>query len=197
MNEKQKQEVLEYYLLNEMGKLKRLCFPIMAKLGGISQKDEDDFYSLASIVLWKTLDSYDETTLIPFEAFFRSCLKKRFITELRDRNRDNRKANNGKYVCSIDNPNEDGQTLANLIVDKHTTEEIFEEKKIEYSDKMEKYLNKLSTLQKKVLELISIGFQASEIQKDLHISSKEYSDSIINIRSYRNTSILTKGSKLL
>lgn len=190
MDEAQKQEVLEYYLSNEMRKLKQLSYPILSKLGGISQKDEDDFYSLAALTLWKSLGSYDETTLIPFEAFFKTCLRKKFITELRDRNRDNRKANNGKYVCSIDNPNEDGQTLANLIVDNHTTEEIFEEKKIEYSDKMEKYLNKLSTLQKKVLELISIGFQASEIQKDLHISSKEYIESVAAIHSFRNTSVL-------
>ena len=78
-----------------------------------------------------------------------------------------------------------------MLAHKSTTETcFFEEREDTYSDKMDKYLNKLSDLQKEVLRLISIGFMPSEILEELHINQKMYEDCYNAIHAYRNTSIL-------
>ena len=49
------QETLELYCENEMQKLKQICNPMINKIGGISDKDYDDFYSIALSVLSDTV----------------------------------------------------------------------------------------------------------------------------------------------
>ena len=53
------QEKLKWYCDNEMFQLKKLCYPMMIKIGGISYKDYDDFYSIALAVLSDTALRYD------------------------------------------------------------------------------------------------------------------------------------------
>ena len=55
---------------------------------------------------------------------------------------------------------------------------------------MQKYLRRLSVLQREVLKLISIGFEPNEILTELHINRKQYEDCYNAIHSYRNVSIL-------
>ena len=58
---------------------------------------------------------------------------------------------------------------------------------------MDKYLNKLSSLQREVLRLISIGFMPSEILEELHIklSHENRTEDCYNaIHAYRNISLL-------
>ena len=59
-----------------------------------------------------------------------------------------------------------------------------------YSDKTLNYLDKLSRLQREVLNLTVDGFSASEIVKKLHITNREYTDCKMAIHSYRNASLL-------
>ena len=40
-------KTLEFYCNNEMAELKKICYPLFIKIGGISDKDYDDFYSIA------------------------------------------------------------------------------------------------------------------------------------------------------
>ena len=81
---------------------------------------------------------------------------------------------------------EDNSTLEDMIRSVHTVEsEIFGEKEIGYSKKMERYLSRLSILQKEVLRLISIGFTVNEILNELNIT-----DCYNAIHSYRNIQAL-------
>lgn len=52
------------------------------------------------------------------------------------------------------------------------------------------YLNRLSDTQKSILMLSADGYKPAEIIKELNISKKQYSDSFLVIRSYRNVSVL-------
>ena len=47
MNAKQREE-LDNYCLNDMMELKFLCFQLSKKIGGISEADYDDLYSIGS-----------------------------------------------------------------------------------------------------------------------------------------------------
>ena len=96
-------------------------------------------------------------------------------------------------TVSLDAPvgEEGGMTVGEMLAHKSTTETcFFEEREDTYSDKMNRYLNKLSNLQKEVLRLISIGFMPSEILEELHINQKMYEDCYQAIHSYRNISLL-------
>ena len=68
--------------------------------------------------------------------------------------------------------------------------EFFGEKEEGYSKEMQKYLGKLSVLQREVLRLISIGFTPNEILEELHINQKSYEECYKAIHSYRNTVVL-------
>ena len=59
-----------------------------------------------------------------------------------------------------------------------------------YSQKMLKYLNRLSRLQKEILRLTIAGYAPNEIKGELHISDKQYADCNAALRSYRNISVL-------
>ena len=52
---------LEEYCNDEMKKLKQICYPILIQIGGISEKDYDDFYSIALDALADSALRYDET----------------------------------------------------------------------------------------------------------------------------------------
>ena len=86
---------------------------------------------------------------------------------------------------------DENAVIGDFIADKTTIEgEFFEEREETYSEKMNKYLGRLSNLQKEVLRLISIGFTPSEILEELHINQKIYEDCYSAIHSFRNTSVL-------
>lgn len=86
---------------------------------------------------------------------------------------------------------DNGYTLEDTLKSDITVEkEVFEKEEIGYSDKMTRYLKRLSPLQKDVLRLISIGFKVNDILDELHITQKQYNDCYAAIHSYRNTSIL-------
>ena len=85
---------------------------------------------------------------------------------------------------------EDGCTLGELIADSYDLEsEIFRDiNAVAY--KLERYLAMLSRKQKEVLELLSFCYKAAEIQEALHMTPKEYTDALENMRSYEKIRIL-------
>lgn len=182
-------EEMKTYCDNNMKELKKICYPMLVKIGGISNKDYDDFYSIALKVLADSVVKYDSSKS-KFRTFLIGNIKRKFNTEVRDRNRKKRIIHNN--TISIDVPiNDDSINIIETISDNTTIETLlFSEGSEKYSDKMESYLSRLSPLQKKVLYLISVGFLKGEILEELHISSKEYQDCYEAIHSYRNTSIL-------
>ena len=58
------------------------------------------------------------------------------------------------------------------------------------SEKMNRYLSRLSKLQKRVLFALSEGYSNDEIRIRFGISAKELADVCTALRSYRNTSLL-------
>ncbi len=181
--------ILNTYYTDNAKKLHNMVDKILSKFGGISDKDMDDFYSLANEVFVDVLKRYDESQ--SFDGFLYSCLANKIKTEMTRRNRYKRKAD--RMCISIDMPIGDGENskIADIIADKFDLEsEVFKEKEDIYSHKMLLYLNKLSDVQKEMLRLTIAGYLPGEIREELHMTENQYSDNYAAIHSYRNVSIL-------
>ena len=59
-----------------------------------------------------------------------------------------------------------------------------------YDDKVDKYLDHLSKIQKQIVMLLIDGYKHGEIRKELHISEREYTDHMLGIRAFENICIL-------
>lgn len=181
--------VLTAYYADNARKLHRMVDKILLKFGGLSDKDLDDFYSLANEVFVDVMRRYDHAQ--PFEVFLYSCLSNRIKTEMTRRHREKRTAD--RLSVSIDMPVGDDEdvTVGDMIADSFDMEqEILQEKGERYSKRMRLYLSRLSDLQREVLQLTTAGYLPGEIRKKLQISAKQYTDCNTAIRSYRNVSVL-------
>lgn len=183
------EQILYAYYADNAKKLHRVVDKILLKFGGLSDKDLDDFYSLANEVFVDVMKRYDSEQ--SFDGFLYSCLSNKIMSEMTKRNREKRKAD--RMSISIDTPvGEDKNiTLGETIADDFDLEkEVFENDDEEYSGKMLLYLNRLSSVQKEVLKLNIAGYLPSEIREELHITEKQYADCNAAIHSYRNVSVL-------
>lgn len=200
MNSIQKEQILNEYCGNEMQKLKQMCYPKICRIGGISQMDYDDLYSIALEALRDSVERYDDAKHCRFSVFLNGNISRKFSTYVRDRNRI-KKSGEAEYdengnrvfcqVVSLDAMDEDIPDLSEKM-------DIFsDDEEMEYSLKMQEYLKKLSKVQIKILELIKDGYLKEEVKNLLHIDSALYNDSIVAIRSYHNTkcilSLLRRG----
>ena len=179
--------IINSYYNNNAQKLHKMIDKIIFRLK--FNVDNEDFYSLGNEIFIDVINRYDGKQ--QFDGFLYSCLIKKFKTEMTRRNRQKRQAD--KMAVSIETPIGENEniTLSDIIADKNTIEKMFfEENEDTYSVEMQKYLGRLSTLQREVLRLISIGFDPNEILTELHINKKQYEDCYNAIHAYRNTSIL-------
>lgn len=182
-------QILTMYYANNAKKLRGVVDKLLLKFGGLSDKDTDDFYSLANEVFVDVIRRYDNSQ--SFDGFLYVCLLNKIKSEITKRNCEKRKAD--RMAISIDAliGDDENSTLKDVIPDKVDIEkEVFEKREEGYSKKMLLYLDRLSNLQKEVLKLTIAGYSSSEISKILHITDKQYTDCQASIHSYRNVSVL-------
>ena len=203
------EEIIQWLFEDEAKEMKKICNKYMVKFGGISEMDYDDFYSQVGWDVSIASKKYRPIEDKSFKEFIYGVIKLSVCKQMTHRNRGKRqlivekeivdefgnKTTIKEYIptVSLDAPvgEEGGMTVGEMLAHKSTTEtDFFEEREDTYSDKMNRYLNKLSSLQKEVLRLISIGFMPSEILEELHINQKMYEDCYQAIHSYRNLSLL-------
>ena len=101
--------ILEYYDKNGR-RLRKIVNNILARFGGISQKDYDDFYSLANEVFVEAMRKYDDSC--KFDTYLFSCLTNQIKTEMTRRNRRKRRPDNG--IWSIEQMEEEGKCPEDL-----------------------------------------------------------------------------------
>lgn len=183
------EKIINAYYADNAKMLHSTVDKILSKFGGLSDKDRDDFYSLANEVFVEVLRSYNGNQ--SFDSFLYLCLTNRIKTEITKRNREKRKLD--RLSVSIDMPIGDDEdcTIADIIPDSFDTHnEAFKEKEDGYSQKMLCYLSRLSGLQRDILKMTGTGYSPNEIRRTLHITNKQYADSCAAIHSYRNISVL-------
>jgi DNA-directed RNA polymerase specialized sigma24 family protein len=180
------EEILNRYYENNAKKLHTMVDNVLFKLK--LNVDKEDFYSLANEIFVDVMNRYDDNR--DFDCFLYSCLLNKFKTEMTRRNRQKRQADREALSLNMQiGTNDESITLEDTVAHKDTVESTYFNEE-DYSNKMMKYLNRLSYIQREVLRLISIGYSSNEIEKELNISNKECKNCIMAIRSFRNTSVL-------
>lgn len=182
--------ILDTYYADNAKRLHKVVDKILLKFGGLSNKDKDDFYSLANEVFVDVMKRYDCKK--SFDGFLYSCLSNKIMTEITRRNREKRKAD--KLSISLDGitgNDEECNLLEFIPSDFDTFEEVTKKQENgEYQDKVQQYISKLSNRQVNILNLLVDGYKPNEIQEILEISSKEYADELKTMRNYENVKIL-------
>ena len=183
-------ELTTLYYADNAKKLHKVVDRILSKFCGLSNKDMDDFYSLANEVFVDIMEKYDDTQ--SFDGFLYSCLSNKIKTEITRRICEKRKAD--RMSISLDTISEDGKECCLLDFipsDFDTFEEAAKRQDGEqYQDKVQRYISRLSNEQVNILNLLVDGYQPYEIRKILEISEKEYADNMQIMRSYENIKIL-------
>lgn len=173
MNSIQKQKILKEYCDNEMVKLKQFCYPKICKIGGISQMDYDDLYSIALDVLRDSAERFDDSQNCKFATFLSNNLQNKFDTYVRDRNVEKRKCP-GKMEY-FDAFAEDGVDLTEKIRSDFCIEDnLSQEFGFSLGENIQQYLNSLSETQRFIAQKIMMGYQHSEIKEILKFSEKKY-----------------------
>jgi DNA-directed RNA polymerase specialized sigma24 family protein len=188
------EQLLEMYYKNNGAKLHRIVDKILCRFGGIYNKDYDDFYSLANEVFADVLNRFDDSC--DFEVFLRNCLLKRVKTEITRRNRLKRQTD--LTAISLDTPvgGEKGYTVGDGLVSKFDmNSEISEEIGILREEKVERYLNRISSIQRKIVVMRMKGYEPFEIRHVLDITQKQYNGHMNTIRSYENKKALLRKDK--
>jgi len=154
--------------------------------------DYDDFYSIALMTLWQAYNAYDPDTGISFDGFLRSCLQKKFKSELTHRHRQKQVLNQLAVSLDAAGDGEDECSLLEFIPsDFDTFEEVTKRNEDQkYQDKVQQYISRLSDIQVNILNLLVDGYKPTEILLELQISAREYADNMQIIRSYENVKIL-------
>ena len=184
------QPYINTYYADNARKLHKVVDKILFKFGGLSNKDMDDFYSLANEVFVDAMRRYDNEQ--SFDGFLYSCLSNKVMTEITRRNREKRKADRLSTSLDAAVGDEEECSLLDLIPsDFDTFEEVAKAQEKElYQDKVYLYIARLSNQQVNILNLLIDGYKPNEVRDMLEISAREYADNMQVMRSYENLRIL-------
>lgn len=182
-------EIMEYYCGNSMIRLKKLCFPLLSRFGGLSELDYDDFYSIANEVVWNTATKYEYDKNDNFEAFLVTCIINKFKTEMSKRNRDRRIPAN--LINRLDAPIDSTETLTlgDVIDSGFKIDNEIDELSDDVRN-LDIFINNLSGKQKSIVSLIIDGYDKEEIKLILGMDDKRYNTCIERMRSFENRRLL-------
>lgn len=182
--------ILNAYYADNARKLHKVVDRILYKFGGLSNKDKEDFYSLANEVFVDVLKRFDYEQ--SFDGFLYSCLSNKIKTEITRRNREKRRAD--RMSVPLDAVNDSGEEYSLLDYipsDFDTFEEASKlQKNGQYRDKVQQYISKLSNSQVNILNLLLDGYKPNEIQRILGMPPTRYLENLKTMRSYENVNIL-------
>lgn len=193
-------KVTEQYYANNAEKLHKMVDKNLKRYGGLSQKDIDDFYSLANEVFWIAVNDFNGHG--DFNGFLYSRLARKIMSMITKRNRKKRADiemvinDNGKkeiryhQPLSLDAPI-DSEKGDNVLTLGDVTESDFdleiatsENIGLRFSEDVNVYLKMLPMKTRKVALLISEGYAPCDIIEKIHITQKEYQIHASIMRTY-------------
>lgn len=193
-------KITDQYYENNAEKLHKMVDKILKRYGGLSQKDTDDFYSLANEVFWVAVNDFNGNG--DFNGFLYSRLARKIMSMITKRNRKKRADiemvinDNGKkeiryhQPLSLDAPI-DSEKGDNVLTLGDVTESDFdleiatsENIGLRFSEDVNVYLKMLPIKTRKVALLISEGYAPCDIIEKIHITQKEYQIHASIMRTY-------------
>ena len=175
---------------SKSNKLERLVDKILIKLRFINV-DNEDFYSLANEIFLDVLQRYDDSQ--DFNGFLYSCLVNKFKTEMTRRNRQKRQAD--RMAISWETPigEEEGNfTLSDMIASNINIEKeiLGNDADIIMDEKIERYLNSLSKIQRKIIEMKMQNIEVQNIKEELGLTDSQYSSHMQEVVQYEHIRLL-------
>ena len=151
-------DYLEYYYANNGEKLRKMVDGILINFGGISDKDKDDFYSIANEVFVSVHKNYRDGKQ-SFGSYLRNCIANKVKTEISRRNAYKRKAEVDSLDCD-DSPID--------VVDDRDFEEDFLS-----GESAKKMFESLSKTGQKIIRLRLQNKSDIEIKEELGITNRQ------------------------
>ena len=202
-------KVTEQYYANNAKKIHKMVDNIIRPFGGLSQKDIDDFYSLANEVFLHAINDFNGKG--NFNGFLYSRLVLKIRSLMTERNRQKRSdveviiKEDGTEekiyhpTLSLDAPikndeGENSETLGDITPSKFDLEKyLSKDVEITLNENIIKYLNKLTPTQRKIATLVMNGDTPEEIKSKLNISDKRYGRLICQMKSFDKKRILKEN----
>ena len=187
------ESIVEEYCSCNCKKLYEMVDKIRSQFGGISQKDYDEFYSLAHEVFTIAIRDY-QADKASFDTFLYHCLSNKIRSEITKRNRIKRSAD--REAISLDMPLGDDMedTLESVIPSKvNVADEAIANVCAREKSAASQYLEKLSNLQRRILFMRMSGKTNEAIQKELGLSRKQFDAQIASMRMSDKIRVLTRS----
>lgn len=191
------EETMQWYLNHGANELRKISDQILkGKFSGawkrlnLAQKDEDDFYSIANMVLWDVSQKWDGKR--DFQGLLWRSLYHRFASEFRKRGQQKREGD--RELMSLDFVmSDEGGTLEDVVDSGFSIEREIQKNGIDrqFSSKgVIKYIDGLSAKQKELLTLRMYGYSQAEIKKKMNLTDKKYQRLNSSLREYEHVSKL-------
>ena len=185
---------INYYYDNNARRLRSMVDKIVARFGGISNKDMQDFYSVANEVFADCLVRFSKEQG-EFHPYLAICLENGIMTEITRRNREKRTTD--RESISFDAPlDAKGEIfLRDIITDERVDVENEIMEKLnptveKLSDRTKKYIKRLPKKVQRLCKLIMSGSSEKEIMDIMDISYKDLYEMLEDMRRYENVKIL-------
>ncbi|MBD5555237.1 MAG: hypothetical protein HDQ95_07860 [Roseburia sp.] len=181
--------ILNTYYADNARKLRETVDRILLKFGGLSDKDRDDFYSLANEVFADAWKRYDRKQ--SFDGLLYSCLSNRIKSEMTRRNRYKRSVD--RLSVSLDMPigEDDDVSLGDVIAAEIDIErDVLEESEAMSDARIARYLAGLSHVQQRIIQMRLLDAPVDDILRELHLTGREYERNMADMRSFEKTMVL-------
>lgn len=213
---KDQKDIIYDYCKNDMRKLKRICYPIWGNKG-LPSCYHDDLYDDAMKVLEESVVTFNPDGRGTFKKYLANNIRRSQIDWYRDNflraKRNNlmldkngkikmQKDENGKEKpiiipnVSFDAPIEEGDVNLKEKIDSGFSIEDKLDIDGEKSERIQVFLNNLSGVTKKIVEMIMDGKTVVNIKKELNLTDKDYQDYWKIITAYENKRLLYKNSDM-
>lgn len=204
---KEQMDLFDVYCRDGLRLLKRVCYAIWGK-DSIEGKYYDDLYDDGMNVFIESVIEYDSNKDAQFLTFLSGNIKRSYLQWRRDNFERAKRCHllldkNGRIVKEVDEngrekpvivqdesfdaPRDDKNPLEEVIAsdfDLHTETFQMENENIRI------YIESLSLLQRKILQLMVNGYRKKDITAVLHITERVYNANIQIIQSYEKTKVL-------
>ena len=175
--------IINKYYENNAKKLNEMVDKVLKKLNFVNV-NKSDFYSLSNEIFFHVIEKYDKSR--DFDGFLYSCLCNKFKTEMTRQRRQKRKGDS--EALSTDEPvGDDGSVLGDFIPDKRNIDDILFE---DENERVDRYLDSLSPLQRKIIEMKMDNIEVSIIMETLHITSSQYEYYMSDAKTYPHVRFL-------
>lgn len=178
------EQIITTYYKNNAKKLRDTVDGILMRFGGLSDKDYDDFYSLANEVFTLVIRRYNASQ--SFHRYLCVCLENKIKSEISKRNCYKRSADRNALSLEEIRNTRDDFYLHDSCVSGLNMELVI----AQHDEHINQYLSSLSCIQRKIVNLKMNFFSGEEIKRILELTDREYANHCRELRSYEKIHFL-------